>query len=92
MAATCGPRCQPLFARPFATFWHNSACAGPRLASTSGRTCRNDANDSHDFDDDSRNAAWTLVESIEEMMFSGGALNLKLLGGSAADMRAVAND
>src|SRR5580765_5554510 len=41
---------------------------------------------SHDFDDDSRNAAWTLVERIEEMMFSGGALNLRRLGGSAADM------
>jgi hypothetical protein len=29
--------------------------------------------------------------AIEEMMFSGGALNLKLLGGWATDLTAVAN-
>jgi hypothetical protein len=29
--------------------------------------------------------------AIEEMMFTGGALNLKLLGGSATDMNAAAN-
>jgi hypothetical protein len=29
--------------------------------------------------------------AVEEMIFSGGALNLKLLGGSATDMSAIAN-